>query len=209
MLHLKKCWTKSGRFTAWVVSDYWIMSENIDLAVPFERSYWVVPGELLAGYYPGKSSRNEAQKKLGGLLNLGIRHVLNLMEPDEYDHSGNAFVPYESVMQSMAESRGLEVSFDRMPVKDMSVPTVAGMVDILNHIDEKLSANIPVYVHCWGGRGRTGTVVGCYLVRHGMADSREILGMIKKLRNNVPDSHSPSPETGAQADMVVTWGNGQ
>ena len=26
----------------------------------------------------------------------------------------------------------------------------------------------PVYVHCWGGIGRTGTVVGCWLVRHGM-----------------------------------------
>ncbi|MBA3406233.1 MAG: dual specificity protein phosphatase family protein [Gemmatimonadaceae bacterium] len=24
-----------------------------------------------------------------------------------------------------------------------------------------------IYVHCWGGVGRTGTVVGCYIVRHG------------------------------------------
>ena len=34
-------------------------------------------------------------------------------------------------------------------------------------IDEAMSAGKAVYVHCWGGVGRTGTVVGCWLVRHG------------------------------------------
>ena len=31
---------------------------------------------------------------------------------------------------------------------------------ILNEIDSSLSADRPVYVHCWGGKGRTGAVVG-------------------------------------------------
>lgn len=32
-----------------------------------------------------------------------------------------------------------------------------------------LAAGQTVYVHCYGGIGRTGTVVGCWLVRHGLS----------------------------------------
>ncbi|WP_374108489.1 hypothetical protein [Nostoc sp. XA010] len=31
-------------------------------------------------------------------------------------------------------------------------------------IDRALNGQEKVYVHCWGGIGRTGIVVGCYLV---------------------------------------------
>jgi protein-tyrosine phosphatase len=35
------------------------------------------------------------------------------------------------------------------------------MTTILDAIDESMTAGKPVYVHCWGGMGRTGTVIGC------------------------------------------------
>ena len=41
------------------------------------------------------------------------------------------------------------------------------MSDILDAIDAALRDGKTVYVHCWGGVGRTGTVIGCWLVRHG------------------------------------------
>jgi hypothetical protein len=50
--------------------------------VPFSRSYWVIPDKLLAGYYPGSKDPKEATVKLTTLINAGIRHVINLMEPD-------------------------------------------------------------------------------------------------------------------------------
>ena len=40
---------------------------------------------------------------------------------------------------------------------------------ILDEIDGAILNGKTVYVHCLGGIGRTGTVVGCYLVRHGIA----------------------------------------
>ncbi|MBI5579944.1 MAG: hypothetical protein HY895_12375 [Deltaproteobacteria bacterium] len=52
------------------------------------RSYWVIPGKLLAGFYPGAKDPKEATTKLTALINVGIRHVINLMEPDEKDISG-------------------------------------------------------------------------------------------------------------------------
>ena len=57
-----------------------------DFTKPFDRSYWVVPGKLLAGCYPGDKNREIAKKKLQGLIDCGIRLVVNLMEESELDH---------------------------------------------------------------------------------------------------------------------------
>ena len=46
------------------------------LQVPFNRSYWVVPGKLLAGGYPGSEDPVEEERKLKGLIQAGIRHVI-------------------------------------------------------------------------------------------------------------------------------------
>jgi hypothetical protein len=70
--------------------------------LPFPRSYWVVPGKLLAGCSPGAKDPIDATGKITALLNAGIRHVINLMEPDERDRSGQLFVPYENLLERTA-----------------------------------------------------------------------------------------------------------
>jgi protein-tyrosine phosphatase len=79
------------------------------------------------------------------------------------------------------------------------------MRNILDEIDTAISQNKSVYVHCWGGKGRTGTVVGCYLARHGYAQGQAVLDLIEKLRYNDPEVSRPSPETRQQREMVTTW----
>jgi len=87
--------------------------------------------------------------------------------------------------------------------KDFSVPTERQMIRILNQIDMCIKYDKPVYVHCWGGKGRTGTVVGCYLARHGFAAGNDVIEMIKELRKNTVDFSDPSPETKKQINMVI------
>jgi protein tyrosine phosphatase len=130
--------------------------------VPFPRSYWVIPDKLLAGFYPGAKDPKEATDKLTALINAGIRHIINLMEPDERDFTGQRFVPYDEVMESIAARMKILVTFDQLPIKDLSVPTEHHMTRILNQIDLCIKHGKPVYVHCLGGIGRTGTVVGCF-----------------------------------------------
>jgi protein-tyrosine phosphatase len=64
------------------------------------------------------------------------------------------------------------------------------------------------YVHCYGGIGRTGTVIGCYLVRHGMS-GKEALAEIAHLRQVTPVDWVTSPETRAQRQMVWNWSPGR
>jgi len=116
--------------------------------VPFSRAYWVVQGKFMAGCYPGSEDPNEAERKLRGLLDYGIRHVINLMEINEFNREMKPFIPYEASIKSIANSMGLEVTFERTPVRDGWVPSHADMVAILDSIDIQVEKGKAVYVHC-------------------------------------------------------------
>lgn len=60
----------------------------------------------------GATGSKEATVKLIALIHAGIRHVINLMEPDERDFSGHRFVPYDDVMVSIAAKMDISVTFD-------------------------------------------------------------------------------------------------
>jgi hypothetical protein len=57
-----------------------------------------------------------------------------------------------------------------------------------------------------GSKGRTGTVVGCYLARHGFAAGNDVIEKIKELRKNTEEFSDPSPETKEQINMAFNWG---
>ena len=172
---------------------------------PFPRSYWVIPGKLLAGFYPGDKDPEQMQAKLQGLLNAGITRIINLMEADEKDRSGLPFVDYTRPIAGLAANVGRSVRCDRFPVRDVSVPSPHLMVQILAAIDEELAAGGAVYVHCWGGRGRTGTTVGCYLVEAGMTDGPGALDMLMSLTSRERRIFRRIPETAEQEEFVRTW----
>ena len=175
-------------------------------SVPFSRSYWVIPGRFLAGAYPGSLNPEEAKEKMSALIHSGIRSVINLMEQDEVNSEGVPFSPYDGIFLQMGKTLGLDLTFQRFPIKDMDVPTPGDMNRILNEIDASLSADRPAYVHCWGGKGRRGVVVGCYLVRQGLS-GHEALEKIKDLRRYEAQGNLPSPQTASQREMIVSWKN--
>ena len=78
--------------------------------------------------------------------------------------------------------------------------------EILDVIDAGLREG-GVYVHCYRGLGRTGTVVGCWLVRHGL-DEGDALARVAELRRELSDAHLPSPQTREQRHVVRKWRRG-
>lgn len=141
--------------------------------------YWVVPGQVLAGPYPTSRFRVTVQERIRRFLDAGIQLFVDLTEVGEGP-------PYTQYLAGKARRLS-------MPIPDFDVPSRAQMVRILDEIDQALMAQRKVYVHCLAGLGRTGTVVGCYLVRHGLSGP-DALG-----------AHDPSPTTEAQRRMVRYW----
>ena len=78
-----------------------------------------------------------------------------------------------------------------------------------DRIDESIENDQPLYLHCLGGIGRTGTVVWCYLIRHGLAGCKEVLSRIQDIRKVTEDHYRRSPETEEQRDMVLAWRGNQ
>lgn len=167
------------------------MSER---AGPIPDSYWVVPGRLLAGEYPGAAEDDGARAKLALFRRAGIDCFVDLTEEGEY-----SLRPYAAVV---AEEVAIE--HWRLPIPDGGCPTVDEMRAILDTIDGAVARGKNVYVHCFGGIGRTGTAVGCYLVRHGIAP-RRALETIAHWREGTPDGHRGSPENDAQEAFVLAW----
>ncbi len=170
-------------------------------AIPSIDSYWVLPDKLLAGQYPGGNNEETTRKRVQSLIHAGIDTILDLTMP------GDAFLPYTQVLQSEAADFGVKIERFNFPILDYDIPTREQMGEILGLIDTHLAQGKRVYVHCIGGRGRTGTVVGCFLVNHGRS-GQEALSEIEHLRRDVASWWQPSPESNAQIDFVLNWSKG-
>ena len=171
---------------------------------PTNRSYWVVPGKLAAGAYPTRHSvtSDDQIDVVGHLLRVGIRDFVNLTQ-DRPDGTESHLVRYDQAINGRA-------SVSRFEIPDFGIPTVDAMTAILDHIDRQLAAGLGVYVHCWAGVGRTGTVVGCWLIRHQLAQSDNVLSVIAKRREgNQETADHTSPETEAQRQFVRAWQTGR
>lgn len=167
---------------------------------PISNSYWVVPGRMAAGEYPGHVAWDIASQKVKALLQAGIDCFVDLTE-------AGVNTPYADVLRHEATLANVNAIHVRHPIVDGSVPRSPGqMVAVLDAIDDALGQGKTVYVHCLGGLGRTGTVIGCWLVRHGRTGDAA-LAQIAQWRNGAEAvlRQAHSPETREQCDYVRTW----
>jgi len=173
---------------------------------PFPVSYWVQPGRLLAGEYPlylpntdqadGYDRPTDNRERVRRLLAAGVTLFIDLTEENEQ-------APYMPLVEEEAARLGVRVEHHRWPLKDLAEPPEDKIVAILDDLDAALRAGHTVYVHCKAGVGRTGVVVGTYLVRRGLP-GEEALAQIARWREDVPDDR-PSPLVERQRELVRRW----
>ncbi len=185
-----------------------LRAANEAIPVPFDRSYWVIPGKFLAGAYPGDPVPEAADLKLQAFLEAGIRCFIDLTSPEDRNLYAQLLVPYQDRVAKIAADH-FKVAYRRMPITDLDVPSNALMKEILDTIDGTICGSLPLYVHCLGGIGRTGTVVGCWLVRHGIAQGQAAIDLIRKLRRNETHAYMDSPETRRQRRFICEWIQGE
>lgn len=166
-------------------------------------SYWIIPGKFIAGEYPGALDDEEARERLRWLLKQGVSAWIDLTE----EHEPGLF-PYQELLVMEATKLRKKASHTRLAITDFSAPTIEHMGRILSELDELLDSGQTVYLHCYGGIGRTGMTVGCYLVQHGWS-GEAALNQIAAWRKKIPSGWRSSPETEEQVQFVLNWNYGE
>jgi len=155
---------------------------------------------MLAGEYPGALYTLEiSRKRLDTFLKFGFNTFVDLTCEGETEN-------YEPILREQAGTFGLDVECLRFPIGDYGLPTQDNMTAILDAIDGAFARERKIYLHCYGGIGRTGTTVGCYLVRHGLTGA-DAIHQLANWWQDVPKSmrYLHSPETVQQEQFIRNW----
>jgi protein tyrosine/serine phosphatase len=104
-------------------------------------------GKINENYYRGSQPN---QEEFAQLKRLGVKTVIDLRE--DYKKSEEAWV------------RGLGMNYVRIPLKTRVAATEEQWKLFLDIVND--SAKLPVYVHCKGGRHRTGAMTAIYRITH-------------------------------------------
>jgi ADP-ribosylglycohydrolase len=165
---------------------------------PLPNSYWVVPGRLAAGEHPGAHTLSDTTDRLQALLFAGVTLFIDLTEEDEglgYDHL------------LIYATGAVPLKYVRHAIADHGVPASRKvMQEILTTIEQHLTKQGAVYVHCRSGIGRASTVIGCYLASLGMTGD-EALERLNEMWLESERSHTfpRVPENKSQTSYVQNW----
>ena len=102
-------------------------------------------GRINASYYRGAQPES---RDYADLASLGVKTVIDLQA--DFDHSGNE--------EQLVRTAGME--FVRIPMTTHVQPTEEQVDQFLKLVNDPASQ--PVYVHCKGGKHRTGVMTAVY-----------------------------------------------
>ncbi len=168
-------------------------------SVPVPNGWWVddrvLAGPAFCGHSPLETAEN-----LEALAAAGIGTIIGLASFTDFLSDGE----FEAVLWDSVLGRFAYYGF---AIPDGAAPDRETMQVILGWIGAGTALG-KVYLNCVSGRGRSGTVAGCWLARQGRAQGEAVLDRLTQLRSAAGLS-GPCPETQIQRDRVTHWRKGQ
>jgi protein-tyrosine phosphatase len=160
---------------------------------PLPNSYWLLPGRVLAGEHPGGPSTQVTRERLSKLTAAGVSSFIDLTQPREV-------TAYDGLLPK-------GVDYLRWPIQDHGVPSDRAQVEsLLAYIRHALDAGKVIYLHCRAGIGRTGTVMGCFLIEQGLDGPAALKQLNQLWRQSERSSSWPEvPQTPEQVEYVLRW----
>mmetsp|Transcript_7093 Transcript_7093/g.8180 ORF Transcript_7093/g.8180 Transcript_7093/m.8180 type:complete len:397 (-) Transcript_7093:465-1655(-) len=155
-------------------------ASHYEMRGPTDWSNWVIKGRVMAGGYPCCLDDAENDKLLRMLLcRYGIdtfvclQSEVNLNVPPEVWRAGKAPRPYihdaRNIIADLIKRKKTrpdrKVDFLHLPIPDGGITTDAAMAALSEDVIARVLKGERMYIHCWGGHGRTGTLVGIMLGR--------------------------------------------
>lgn len=102
------------------------------------------------------------QEEVANWKRAGISSVVSLLTPDEEQDL--------DLLREASEVKRQGLEFSSFPIIDRHVPkSEATLAQLIDRLNQSLSAGRKVLIHCRQGVGRTGLVAACLSVRNGMS----------------------------------------
>lgn len=160
---------------------------------PIKNSYCVIEGSVYAGEYAG--DLHNPREKMAQFEQFGITHFIDLTVDGELH-------PYEPIMPEGCVHH-------RFPIHDVSTPSsVEDVYELLKYIDS-LAKEVynKVYIHCWGGVGRTGTIVACYYEYLGESYDSAVKHLRDSFKQCPKSKYRNTPDTNEQLNFIKEFGD--
>lgn len=153
---------------------------------------WQAVQGVLCGEYP--NTKEGTPDKIKALQGAGINVFIDLTHPDD------ALTSYASYLQ---RNDTTPLSYHSFPIPDGGVVSISTYIELCYLIKLHVSAGSNVYLHCWGGMGRTATVTACLM---GVFDRKitfdEAFSRIRDAREDTVKASRPAPENDQQIKLI-------
>ena len=146
---------------------------------PTPESNWVIPGTLLVGAYPASQDDEETYDLITSILKERVTTFVCLQQEyqdegitEEMWRSGQALRPYFRDVKTVVRNKAMfpdlqgfdivdveRLRFVHFPIRDCNITDDDRVLELAQSLVRSVSEGEVIYLHCWGGHGRTGTLV--------------------------------------------------
>ncbi len=152
---------------------------------------WQVIDGVLCGEYP--NNKEPSKEKAQALVDAGINVFIDLSHPND------GLAPYAPLLSEINP----DIIHHHFSIPDNGVRELDFYVVVACVMYFLLQSNNKIYLHCWGGMGRSATVMACLMrILDSKMTSSKAIEMIDIARENTSKGHLPAPEPGVQVNIV-------